>query len=242
MGRRGHAWRHEDPPRLTSGFGRGLRAAPADEAGRSEDHQRDEQPEPQAGAGAAGVLGPDELVAQYLRRAVSGLADDVAGGIGGPGDDGQGNSHSQCPDDANAHPAQNSTLRRLVFEAEATVRTACQSGKGRRRNSAHTTPPITMTSAPMASVAGQYQTGPRPAGNRSSPVAVELVPAVPRSQPGADGRVHVAFPDGETHERGATTVSAGTRRPLSATTGPRQSRTRYRSNEGVESVRCMPGS
>src|SRR5438270_12731895 len=128
------------------------------------------------------------------------------------------------------------------LKLKATVRTACQSGKGRRRNSAHTTPPITMTSAPMANVAGQYQTGPRLAGNRSNPVAVELVPDVPRSQPGADGRVHVAFPDGETHERGATTVLAGTRRPLSATTRPRQSRTRYRSNEGVESVRCMPGS
>src|SRR5438270_13634272 len=100
------------------------------------------------------------------------------------------------------------------LKLKATVRTACQSGKGRRRNSAHTTPPITMTSAPMANVAGQYQTGPRPAGNRSSPVAVEPGRAVPRSQPGADGRVHVAFPGGKTQERGPTPVWPGTRRPL----------------------------
>jgi len=42
---------------------------------------------------------------------------------------------------------------------------------------------MTTMSAAMANVAGQYQTGPRPAGNRSRPVAVLLVPDVPRSHP-----------------------------------------------------------
>src|SRR5438270_924861 len=154
----------------------------------------------------------------------------------GSGKQGQGDSRSQCPDDTNAHPAQNTTLRRPKIDIGTTVRTVRQSSKGasvppvlssrRPRSTAHATPPMTIRSTPIATAAGQYHTGPRPAGRRRSPDAVLVVDDVPRSHPDAAGRVHVAGPDASTHDQGETTVCTRSRWSCPSKTRPRQSRTR----------------